>query len=81
MRHVTLTCIHHPKLRWYCKEVAVDKDGRYNGARNIFFDGSLDDPNTIRTNTKEVECKCKSSDLRFAPEELEYQKTHPLETY
>ena len=41
MRHVTLTCRNHPDLRWSCKEIAIT-NGRYNGQRNIFFDGHRD---------------------------------------
>lgn len=26
-------------MRWNCKEIAVSRDGRYNGCRNIFFQG------------------------------------------
>jgi hypothetical protein len=39
MRHVILTCKHHPNLRWSTKECAVNADGSYNGLRNIFFNG------------------------------------------
>ena len=74
MRHVSLTCINHPNLRWQCKEIAVNKLGQYTGARNIFYNGG---------NTEETEfaseCSCPPSNLRFAPEELERQKTEPLE--
>lgn len=66
MRHVQLTCINHPELRWFCKEIAVNAIGQYNGARNIFFDGTG------------PECPCPPSDLRFSPEEIERQKTEPL---
>lgn len=39
MRHVILTCANHPNLRWSTKEIAVT-NGKYNGARNIFFCGT-----------------------------------------
>lgn len=39
MRHVILTCKNHPRLRWSCKECAVNQDGSYNGSRSIFFNG------------------------------------------
>jgi len=40
MRHVILTCKHHPNLRWSCKEIAFSGDGLgYNGCRSIFFNG------------------------------------------
>lgn len=67
MRHVTLTCINHPELRWSCKEIAVNSIGQYNGMRHIFFNGPG------------PECPCKADALRFAPEEIERQKTEPLE--
>jgi len=38
MRHVILTCKNHPELRWSTKECAVT-NGKYNGQRNIFFEG------------------------------------------
>lgn len=95
MRHVSLTCIHHPNLRWQCKSIAVNSIGQYNGARNIFFNGSVEkrdadlqaigefikaEPGTrLTTLGADVpECTCPPSDLRFAPEELERQKTEPL---
>ena len=73
MRHVALTCINHANLRWQCKEIAVNAIGQYNGARNIFYNGNLD-------GLYPPECSCPASDLRFAPEELERQKTEPLES-
>jgi hypothetical protein len=75
MRHVSLTCLNHPDLRWSCKEIAAGVDGRYNGARNIFFNGTKDCDWSVPVR----ECDCPPSDLRFSPEELELQKTHPLE--
>ena len=78
MRHVTLTCLHHPNLRWSCKEIAVDSIGRYNGARNIFYIGTAEDLESEKWVASEPECTCKASDLRFSPEELELQKTEPL---
>ncbi len=74
MRHVLLTCIHHPSLRWRTKEVAANAIGQYNGARNIFFEGCK---GASSSDTKE--CNCSPQDLRFAPEELERQKTEPLD--
>lgn len=71
----TLTCLHHPNLRWYTKPEACNPDGSYNGARNIFFvgqpvEGPLKhaqyDP---KTNTLATECACSPSDLRFAPDD------------
>lgn len=98
MRHVTLTCINHPNLRWSCKEIAVNSIGQYNGARNIFFCGTVEKKDADiaaiekwATNaivgtrltgigTDVSECPCSPSDLRFAPEEIERQKTEPLLT-
>lgn len=46
MRHSILTCKNHPTLRWSCKSVAINEDAKpgetacYNGARNIFFNGT-----------------------------------------
>ena len=83
MRHRILACKHHPHLRWSCKEVAVNSDGSYNGARNIFYNGiptgswhpdgsginctTWDDVHKIPI----LECSCPASDLTFAPEEAE----------
>ena len=96
MRHVRLTCLNHPNLRWQCKSIAVNSEGRYNGARNIFYLGTVEkaneDINAISKWMKESkpghsigpliadvpECTCYADALRFAPEELERQKTEPL---
>jgi hypothetical protein len=80
MRLVTLTCINHPDLRWQSKELAVDTIGRYNGRRGLFFCGSK----TVRHDPRYPpeyfirECTCSAADLRFAPEEIERQKSEPL---
>lgn len=67
MRHVSLTCVNHPDLRWSCKEIAwTDKYG-YNNQRNIFFFGHKDE--TVKRYDVE-ECKCPASDLERAPEDL-----------
>jgi len=73
MRHVTLTCLHHPELRWSCKSIAVNERGQYNGLRHIFFLGEVKKEKYVD------ECKCKAADLRFYPEEIELQKTNPLD--
>lgn len=75
MRHVLLTCLNHPHLRWHCKEIAVDSLGRYNGCRSIFYIGPVV---KIADVPEEKECSCPPEQLRFAPEELERQKTEPL---
>lgn len=83
MRRVSLTCINHPDLRWSCKEIAIDSNGRYNGCRNIFFDGSTAVPHTNKALPPEYfvrECTCPADDLRLSPEEIERQKTEPLMT-
>lgn len=76
MRHVTLTCKNHPDLRWQCKSIAANKDGSYNGARHIFFNGLHKEGHHDLTHV--TECSCPPSDLTWAPEELERQKTEPL---
>ena len=38
-----MKCENHPDLRWHCKMQAVSKEGRYTGARNIFFSGKMID--------------------------------------
>lgn len=40
MRHRILTCRNHSDLRWSTKEVAFTEGFGYNGARNIFFNGT-----------------------------------------
>lgn len=83
MRHVILTCRHHPELRWMCKEIAFSDEGGYNGARSIFFkgwstgrmysDNSGLDCTIVRVvnGVQEFaqECKCPASDLVRAPED------------
>mgnify|MGYP000938576856 CR=1 FL=1 len=49
----TLICRKHPHLSWSCKSIAVSDDGRYNGSRNIFFNGK----------PGERECPCHHSFL------------------
>lgn len=86
MRHVRLTCVNHPELRWQCKSIAVNSQGQYNGARNIFFLGQkVANSPYEHFDCLEViegklikECECSPNDLRFAPEELKRQKTEPL---
>lgn len=72
MRHVRLMCLKHPDLRWMCKSIAVNGNGSYNGMRNIFYEGH------VNGKDHPPECDCPASILRFAPEELELQKTQPL---
>jgi hypothetical protein len=80
MRHVSLTCSHHPDLRWSTKEIAVDSNGRYNGRRNLFFSGSttVSHPASLPPEYFVRECTCSADALRFSPEEIERQKTEPL---
>lgn len=37
MQHMEMKCENHPDLRWHCKAIAINRNGRYNGSRNIFF--------------------------------------------
>jgi hypothetical protein len=77
MRHVSLTCVNHPDLRWSCKEIAVNSIGQYNGCRSIFYCGTVKD-NDNEELPQNAECGCSADLLRFSPEELERQKTEPL---
>ena len=98
MRHVSITCKNHPDLRWSCKDIAwnvygrPDKDGRlggYNGCRNIFFGGQIDNPpqfhddmsgtkdNMVDKDGKIVkECSCPARDLILAPEDAQLKAAH-----
>ena len=60
-----MTCKNHPNLSWNCKSIAVDKHGRYNGARHIFYDGErngYDDYKYV------PECFCPHADLIWTEE-------------
>lgn len=61
MRHIALTCKNHPHLRWTAKSIAVNRDGSYNGRRNIFFDDCM-----IIDGKIQRECDCPPSMLTFA---------------
>ena len=66
---IMLTCQHHPTLRWTCKEQAIT-NGRYNGLRNLFFQGTVDDlqgPDHSYGFPSVPECSCPASDLRIVP--------------
>ena len=63
MRHVHLTCKHHPELRWQCKSIAFTPGYGYNGCRNIFFLGNPDNDG------RGLECSCPPTDLILAPGE------------
>lgn len=89
---VILTCKNHPKQRWACKGIAwtpKDKEGNgtYNGCRSIFHFGVLAAPGSASTWTKidpdtgewVEECKCPSSDLVLAPEQLRDEKGIPVD--
>ena len=81
MRHVYLTCKHHPALRWMCKEIAFSGDGYgYNGARNIFFlgeccEGPLRHSTYFPDRAQPIvkECECSPRDLIRAPEDKEME--------
>lgn len=83
MRHVLLTCKHHPNLRWHCKSIAFSPGHGYNGQRHIFFlgeptgDGGYKCAPLLRNLKHPDECKCPPTDLVLAPEEVEKQKTDP----
>lgn len=75
MRHVILTCKHHPELRWSCKSIAFSPGHSYNGIRNIFFDGYVRAEDKVFKPVRE--CPCSPADLILAPEEIEKQKVDP----
>ena len=58
MSHITLRCRNHPDKLWHCKSIAVNRNGSYNGQRNLFTHEMLMD-----------ECECPASDLEFATEQ------------
>jgi hypothetical protein len=59
MQHIQLKCKNHPEtMRWRAKSIAVNKDGSYNGTRNIFY-----------LTREEIECECGPKDLTFASAE------------
>jgi len=75
MRHVSLTCVNHPNLRWSTKEIAVS-DGKYNHARSLFYKGEITDPvefysdmSGVRCNYTIPECSCSAVCLIVAPED------------
>lgn len=76
MRHVTLTCKKHPRLRWSCKSIAYSPGHGYNGARHIFYLGTLLTEEEKRSMGQsldtcfiEAECLCGPEDLVLAPED------------
>lgn len=78
MRHRSLTCRHHPNLRWSTKSVAwsirPDGSGFYNGSRNIFFCGEVDGTGLYSDGSgvscrSAAECSCPASDLILSPED------------
>ena len=70
MRHVYLTCKNHNHLRWSCKSIAFSQGYGYNGARNIFYLGTLEPnkPTCGNCHVQEAECSCPPSDLILAPD-------------
>lgn len=52
---VELYCVNHPDLRWYTKPEAI-WNGRYTGARSIFFDLHHQAPDA-------TECECSADSL------------------
>lgn len=67
MRHLILTCKQHPELRWSCKSVAYSPGRGYNGARHIFFQGSVKE--RVPSAPFVRECECSPGDLILAPED------------
>jgi hypothetical protein len=68
MRHVTLTCKHHPQLRWTCKSIAFTPGQGYNQLRHIFFHGARQgEPDSPMQPANE--CPCSAADLVLAPED------------
>jgi hypothetical protein len=85
MRHVSLTCKNHPKLRWGCKEIAWS--GFYNGCRNIRFKGvftgkfysdmsGTDCDWADEDGNYQPECDCPASDLILAPEDKQLAEAY-----
>ena len=64
----TLTCRNHPALLWMTKEMAIT-DGRYNGQRNLFFLGTIDDWRH-RNFPSVPECRCPAADLTVLKENI-----------
>jgi hypothetical protein len=64
MQHMMITCEAHPDLEWSAKAIAINRNGRYNGCRNIFFIGHKDH-GAYNGETGEVyrECECPGSGL------------------
>lgn len=70
MRMLSLTCRHHPELRWSCKSIAFTPGHGYNGARNIFFFGNDKHEEITEDGTRIRECSCPPTDLILAPGEV-----------
>ena len=73
MHHTILTCENHRHLRWSTKRIAVNEEGRYTGARNIFYKGTptgepMSDSGYLPCETQEPECVCSGRLLCVAPE-------------
>jgi hypothetical protein len=79
MRRISMTCKHHPELRWSAKSIAVNNDGSYNGCRSIMFGGIIEDKTSpFHSDMSGVactrvgsppECRCSPKDLIFSPED------------
>lgn len=50
--HRFLACTHCGQTMWMCKGLALNSNGSYNGARNIFYIG------------ESAECSCPLAELR-----------------
>lgn len=68
MKHIHLTCKNHPDLRWSCKSIAFTPGFGYNGARHIFYNGTVGEKSHPDA-PDPPECPCPPSDLVLAPGE------------
>lgn len=75
-----LLCENHPLLRWQCKDIAVNENGRYNQSRNIFFMGEMPEWKEAELGTWEEcnaytpECSCPVSCLIEVSKHVASQK-------
>ena len=67
---VTLTCKHHPELRWHTKAISWDDSYGYLGIRNIFFQDIVGEGEEARFIK---ECSCPASDLVRIEEPADHQ--------
>ena len=80
MRHVVMTCKHHPNLRWNAKDIACNSTGKagdpalYNGSRHIFFVGTpvrnADGSAKMHADMSGVECTWQGGECDCPPTDL-----------